>query len=93
MPLPETPDPLVDITSALSDDQPHKKLSESIDVVGGAGTTPNVSLILPPSFLPWHLVGMVKHQTGVQILLLPCGFFQLNMSYIRAASWENQQSA
>ena len=47
MPLPETPDPLVDITSALSDDQPHKKLSESIDVVGGAGTTPNVSFILP----------------------------------------------
>ena len=47
VPLPETPDPLVDITSALSDDTPQRKLSESIDVVGGTGTTPNVSLSSP----------------------------------------------
>ena len=43
VPLPETPDPLVDITSAMSDDHSRKKLSESIDVVGGTGTTPTVS--------------------------------------------------
>ena len=46
VPLPETPDPLVDITSALTGDGDSlKKLSESIDVVGSAGNTPTVSWI------------------------------------------------
>ena len=59
VPLPETPDPLVDITSAISGDGDlHKKLSESIDVVGSSATTPTVSEYYQRKvvFLDWNLL-------------------------------------
>lgn len=64
VPLPETPDPLVDITSALSGDvEPHKKLSESIDVVGGTANTPTRKRKAALDSTTLHLFKKMKNKT------------------------------